>query len=351
MNRCRNATSKEIPADKHPGRFVRALPAYGAEIDTADTNQHSVPNNMSHRRCPGRRRGARHLEEISCTAAQASRTSFSTSNQAESILEQPARAEMPLTDSSRADRREDAQSATRPSRRMLCRIDGLADLTHNMRELRLAIEDGGPFGFRAGQYAQIEFAPNLRRFYSMASMPAEEPLVFHLRSPAAGETSSYVASQLKPADRVQVSGPMGSAYLRDWHAGPVLLVAGGSGLAPMLSILRSLLARDAGARVMLYIGVRGERDIYREPMLAGLAATHGNFSYEIVLSEPDSGTKRRQGQVHEAVARDLADATSYTAYLAGPPAMVDAAGRLLLGRGVQRPDLHADAFRQSPSEG
>jgi naphthalene 1,2-dioxygenase ferredoxin reductase component len=257
---------------------------------------------------------------------------------------------MPLKDSSRADRRVDAKSAARPSRKILCRVDGLADLTHNMRELRLAIEDGGPFGFSAGQYAEIEFAPGMRRYYSMASMPAEEPLVFHLRRAAVGETSSYIANQLKPADRVELSGPLGSAYLRDRHAGPVLLVAGGSGLAPMLSILRTLLARDAGARVSLYFGVRSERDVYHEPMLAGLAATHGNFSYEIVLSEPDSGTKRRQGLVHEAVARDLADATSYTAYLAGPKAMVEAAGRLLLDRGVKRRDIHADAFRQSRSE-
>ena len=257
---------------------------------------------------------------------------------------------MPLTDTSRAGRVDDAMSAAHPSRTMLCRVDGLSDLTHNMLELRLAIEDGGPLGFSAGQYVQIEFAPDLRRYYSMASIPAEKRLVFHLRRANAGESSSYVANRLKLGDVVNVSGPLGSACLRDQHAGPVLLVAGGSGLAPMLSILQTLLVRDAGARVVLYFGVRSERDVYHESLLANLAAAHANFSYEIVLSEPDSGTIRRQGLVHEAVARDIADASGYTAYMAGPQEMVEAAGRLLLGRGVERRDIHADAFRPSPSE-
>ena len=257
---------------------------------------------------------------------------------------------MPLKGSGQDDRFEEAKPGAQPSRTVLCRVEGLTELAHNMYELRLAIEAGGPFYFSAGQYVQIEFAPDLRRYYSIASMPAEEPLRFHLRHTPQGETSSFVADRLKPGDRVKVSGPLGSAYLRDQHAGPVLLVAGGSGLAPILSILRTLLGRGHGARVALYFGVRSERDVYHETLLAGLAAEHGNFTYEIVLSEPDKGTKRRHGLVHEAVEQDLADAWGYAAYLAGPPAMVEAAGRLLLARGAARRDIHADAFRHPPSE-
>jgi ferredoxin-NAD(P)+ reductase (naphthalene dioxygenase ferredoxin-specific) len=271
-------------------------------------------------------------------------------DQAESLLEQTVRGSILLADPNKADRFDELEHAVHPVHTLICRVDGLVDLTHNMRELRLAIEEGGPFGFLAGQYAQIEFAPKLRRYYSMASTPAEERLVFHLRHAPEGETSSYVANQLKLGDRLKVSGPLGSAYLREQHAGPVLLVAGGSGLAPMLSILRALVARDSRARVVLYFGARSERDIYHESMLARLAVTHRNFSYEIVLSEPDGGTTRRQGLVHEAVAQDLGDASGYTAYLAGPPQMVDAAGRLLLARGAARPDIHADAFRHPASE-
>jgi CDP-4-dehydro-6-deoxyglucose reductase/ferredoxin-NAD(P)+ reductase (naphthalene dioxygenase ferredoxin-specific) len=183
----------------------------------------------------------------------------------------------------------------------------------------------------------------------MASTPAEEKLAFQLLCTSAGKTSSCIAQELKLGDKVKVSGPLGSSYLRDEHAGPVLLVAGGSGLAPVLSVLRTMLERGSSETVALYFGVRSERDVYHEHLLAGLAANHGNFSYQIVLSEPEGESGRRHGLVHQAVADDVADAAGYTAYLAGPPAMVEAAGQLLLSRGVARRDIHADAFRYQSS--
>lgn len=269
----------------------------------------------------------------------------------ETFFDYLIKARVPLTDSRQSGNGgilEDEGLAAHPLRAMLCRVDGIADLTHDIRELRLAIEAGGPFCFSAGQYVQIEFAPGMSGHYSMASMPAEEKLAFQLRRTADGKTSSYVAQDLKLGDKVKVSGPLGSSYLRGRHAGPVLLVAGGSGLAPIYSILRTLLERGSGERVVLYFGVRSERDVYHERLLADLAANHRNFSYEIVLSEPGGESARRRGLVHQAVAEDLAYAAGYTAYLAGPPAMVEAAGQLLLGRGVARRDIHADAFRYQP---
>lgn len=264
------------------------------------------------------------------------------------ILEHSIKARLPLTDSRRSGNRDDLENEgleAHPARELLCRIAGLTDLTHDIRELRLAIEAGGPFNFCAGQYAKIEFAPGLSRHYSMASTPAEETLVFQLRRTAYGKSGFNIAQELKLGDRLKVSGPLGSSYLRSRHAGPVLLVAGGSGLAPICSILCTLLGRGSGERVALYFGVRSERDVYHERLLADLAAVHGNFSYQIVLSEPCGESGRRSGLVHQAVAEDVADAAGYTAYLAGPPAMVEAAGELLLGRGAARRDIHADAFR------
>lgn len=275
-----------------------------------------------------------------------------TAEAGEVFLEHSIGARVPLADSGQRGRHGilgDDGRATDPTRVMLCRVDGIAELTHDIGELRLAIEAGGPFNFFAGQYALIEFAPGLSRHYSMASTPAEKTLAFQLRRAADGTTGGFVAQQLKLGDRVKVCGPLGSSYLRASHAGPVLLVAGGSGLAPVYSILCTLLERGSGEKTALYFGVRGERDIYHESRFADLAAEHGNFSYQIVLSEPGSACARRQGLVHQAVAEDLADVTGYTAYLAGPPAMVAAAGELLLGRGAARRDIHADAFRRRPS--
>jgi len=229
-----------------------------------------------------------------------------------------------------------------PSRVMRCRVLELEPLTHDIRGVRLAIEAGGPMSFSAGQYAQLEFGPGLSRHYSMANTPDEPELVFHIRHMPGGRTSSYVSTQLKVGDKEKVSGPLGVSYLRDQHRGPVLLVAGGSGLAPLQSILCTLLARGCEAPVRLYFGVRSERDMYHEALLKDLAARHPNFEYRVVLSEQIGVKGRRYGLVHEAIDLPLAD--NVMAYLAGPPVMVEAATALLRSQGVAPGRIHADAF-------
>jgi naphthalene 1,2-dioxygenase ferredoxin reductase component len=226
---------------------------------------------------------------------------------------------------------------------MRCRVVELEDLTHDIKGVRLAVEAGGPFIFSAGQYAQVEFAPGLSRHYSMANTPQDAELVFHIRHMPGGRTSSYAATQLKAGDKVKVSGPLGVAYLRENHSGPALLVAGGSGLAPIQSILRTMLERGHDAPVKLYFGVRSERDLYHEALLKDLAARHPNFSYQVVLSEQKGAASRRYGLVHQAI--ELApNAGAVMAYLAGPPVMVEAATALLASRGLAPRQIHADAF-------
>jgi CDP-4-dehydro-6-deoxyglucose reductase/ferredoxin-NAD(P)+ reductase (naphthalene dioxygenase ferredoxin-specific) len=229
-----------------------------------------------------------------------------------------------------------------PSRVMRCRVLELENLTHDIRGLRLAVEAGGPMTFSAGQYAEVEFAPGLSRHYSLANTPGEPELVFHIRQMPGGRTSGHVATQLKVGDKVKVSGPLGVSYLRDNHRGPVLLIAGGSGLAPIQSILCTLLERSHAAPVTLYFGVRSERDLYHEALLKDLAAQHPNFSYHVVLSEQIGASGRRYGLVHESI--DLPIPDEAMAYLAGPPVMVEAATALLTARGMAPRQIHADAF-------
>src|SRR2546430_3862811 len=240
-------------------------------------------------------------------------------------------------------RRIDAEDLVmHPSRVMRCRVLELEALTHDIRGVHLAIEAGGALTFSAGQYAQLEFAPGLSRHYSMACTPDEPELLFHIRHMPGGRTSSYVATQLKAGDKVKVSGPLGVSYVREKHRGPVLLVAGGSGLAPMQSILTALLGRGHEAPVTLYFGVRSERDLYHEALLKDLAAQHPNFKYHVVLSEQIGARGRRYGLVHEAIDLPLAD--NSMAYLAGPPVMVEAASALLAAQGLTPRQIHADAF-------
>src|SRR6185503_6670496 len=127
------------------------------------------------------------------------------------------------------------------------------------------------------------------------------------------------------------------------HRGPIIAVAGGSGMAPIKSIVERALAKQLPQHIYLYFGVRTERDLYLEGHFKELAARHPTLHFMPVLSESD-GLERRCGLVHEAVAQDFDEFDGCKAYLAGPPVMVEAATRLFEQRGMRRIDIHADAF-------
>jgi len=171
-----------------------------------------------------------------------------------------------------------------------------------------------------------------------------------------GSVSHRIATALKIGDMVKVSGPMGTSYLRAQHPGPMLCIAGGSGLAPVISIAGTALASGFVQPVHLYFGVRAERDVYFERELAGLQERHDNFRVYIVLSEPGATSSprtllpRRYGLVTDAVAADFADLGGFKAYFAGPPPMVDAATALVKTRAVGLRDIHADAFFPAAAE-
>ena len=239
---------------------------------------------------------------------------------------------------------ESNEGMPHPQRRLICRVADLAALTHDIKRLRLAVEAGGPFIFSAGQYAALRFAALPARDYSMANRPDEALLEFHVRRMGAASASAYVTEALRPGDRVIVDGPFGACYLREGHTGPILALAGGSGLAPIKSIVETALLQGRRQLIHLYYGARDERDVYLEDHFRALAGRHANLRYTPVLSEPTAPGTGRRGLVHEALAADIADLTGAKAYLAGPPAMVEAAAALLRTRGLPRRDIHADAF-------
>ncbi|MBS0224629.1 MAG: 2Fe-2S iron-sulfur cluster binding domain-containing protein [Proteobacteria bacterium] len=230
-----------------------------------------------------------------------------------------------------------------PRRVLSCRVAGLDDATHDIKRVRLEIVSGGPFDFSAGQYASVTFDGCQPRDYSMANMPGDPVLEFHIRRTEGGTTSAYVGERLKPGDSVRVEGPFGTSYLRETHRGPIIAVAGGSGMAPVKSIVERALARDLPQHIYFYFGVRAERDLYLHDHFAALSKKHANLHFTPVLSETAGGTWRT-GFVHEAVGQDFDELDGCKAYLAGPPVMVEAATRLFERRGMRRIDIHADAF-------
>jgi len=234
--------------------------------------------------------------------------------------------------------------ALHAQRKLDCKVAKLERLTHDITGVTLEIERGGPFVFTAGQFARVTFPGQKTRDYSMASRPDEAALTFHIRHMQGGHVSAYVASELKVGMPVAVEGPAGIAHLKEAHTGPIVAIAGGSGLAPIASIVETALAKGRRGPIHLYFGARGEQDVYLEDRFKALSAKHPNLSYHVVLSKPSGATGRRTGFLHEAIASDFASLDGAKAYVAGPPVMVDAVTPVLVSKKMRREDIHADAF-------
>ena len=231
-----------------------------------------------------------------------------------------------------------------PQRDLTCRVVENRKVTHDIRRLRLAVEAGGPFDFSAGQYAMVSFEGLPARDFSMASLPGDALIEFHIRLVAGGTVSPFVLRGLRTGDRVRVQGPQGISFLRAAHSGPIVALAGGSGLAPIKSIVEQALRKGAKQPIHLYFGVRDERDLYLEDHFEALAAAHENLRFLPVLSEPRGPTRRRTGFLAEVLRADHRDLDGCKAYLAGPPVMVESCVTMLKALGLRDEDCHADAF-------
>ena len=198
-----------------------------------------------------------------------------------------------------------------------CEVEAFDKLTPTA--IRLTVSEGPPLAFKAGQYAKVVYPNDVEKYYSIASLPGDNGIEFHIRRSGDGESSShYVLDQLSIGDPVMVTAPMGSSYFRDEHTGPILCVAGGSGLAPIRSIAETAIAKDGAREVHLYFGVRDERDIYFEERFSN---SHGRMRTFISLGAFRAVGRNRapNGIVHEAVAADLSDCCGWKAHFVVRP--------------------------------
>lgn len=235
-------------------------------------------------------------------------------------------------------------TTTPPSELIACRVVEVEAATEDVRIVRLAAETGALFDWRAGQYASVRFRDQAPRDYSIANAPGDGALDIHVRRSGAGGVSDFVCDELAPGDAVQVQGAFGAAYFRERHQGPMLAIAGGTGLAPMKAIVEAALGSGLNKDVHLYFGVRDEREIYLERYFIGLTHTYPNFRFVTVLAEPREHSGRRTGLVGDALAADFQLLYGHQCYIAGPPAMVEACRTMLNLKSVPAYDIFADAF-------
>lgn len=219
-----------------------------------------------------------------------------------------------------------------------------------MCRVTIALEQ--PLPFLPGQYVLLEL-PGVRglRAYSLANAAAQDVsrLELYVRRTRGGRGSAVLCEPSMQGTRIRVHGPMGLAYLPDALSCDMVCVAGGSGLAPILSIVRSAAARGHlnAHRLALFVGARSEAHLFAIEELEALRARFPQTMQLVVsLSEAESGVApgREAGFVHEALSRRMPGLANHEAFLAGPAKMVDACKRALILGGVGPRRIHFDRF-------
>jgi ferredoxin-NAD(P)+ reductase (naphthalene dioxygenase ferredoxin-specific) len=224
-------------------------------------------------------------------------------------------------------------------------VTAIEAATHDIRRIRVKLAK--TIEFSPGQYATVQFTPEHIRPYSMAGLHDDGEWEFQIRRVPDGRVTAFIFDELQVGAALRISGPLGTAYLRKKHTGPMLCVGGGTGLAPVLSIIRGALAAGMQNPIHLYFGVRSAQDVYDAERLQALAAANPNVKVRIVVATGAAGAGQQSGLVTDAIEKDLGNLAGWRAYLCGAPAMVDALNLLVTRMGVEPSHVHADAFYPS----
>jgi len=245
-------------------------------------------------------------------------------------------------------------------KRLPCRIERAELLAHDVLALYLRLPAVERLEFAAGQYVDVLLSGGRRRSFSIASPPQDSrSLELHVRRVPDGEFTETLFARDPRGMLLTIEGPLGRFTIRPPERGsagraaarPLLMVGGGTGLAPFKSMLsaafgggRTSAPAGDGREVTLYWGVRAARDLYADSQLRELARVMPGFRYVAVLSEPDAAWSGRRGWVHAAVLADFETLAGLDIYIAGPPAMIDAASVGFVAQGADPERLFCDSF-------
>ncbi len=240
-------------------------------------------------------------------------------------------------------------------RNLPCRVERLEPLAPDVMGVYLRLPVIEDFRFQAGQYLDVLLPGGERRSFSIASPPHDAGLLeLHVRRVGGGAFTPQVFGTLAAGALLRIEGPLGQFVYREpdgaTAAGPLVLVAGGTGFAPLKAILRQLLESGVRRPLYLYWGARQAVDLYQDAWVRERCARFAKLHYVPVLSMPAAGeaARFRTGLVHEAVFADFADLGGAEVYAAGPPALIAALRATLPGRGLAPGRLYFDAFDYAP---
>ncbi|MEX3959394.1 CDP-6-deoxy-delta-3,4-glucoseen reductase [Trinickia sp. EG282A] len=232
-----------------------------------------------------------------------------------------------------------------PVRKTACRVAALERLADDVMRIRLKLPANVQFKFLPGQYVDLLIPGGVRRSLSIANSPEDEGFIeLHLRN-YGGPLSTFVFGKMKENDLLRLEGPFGTFFVRDDSDKPMILLASGTGFAPIKSIIEHELKKQSGRQMTLYWGGRRPHDLYFDS-LARSWSRHG-INYVPVVSDAlsEDGWAGRAGFVHEAVMKDFADLSSYQVYACGAPVVVLSAKRDFTERcALPEHEFFADIF-------
>ena len=235
-----------------------------------------------------------------------------------------------------------------PVRTLPARVQKLTRVAPDVMIMELKLPPGERFQFFAGQYVEILLKEGRRRAFSLANAPNDEGcLQLHIRQTPGGAFTGHVFSGMKERDMLRINGPHGSFFLREDSEKPMLLVAGGTGFAPIKAIVEHAIAERIKRPMVIYWGGRSRVDLYLAELAYEWAAKYANIHFVPVLSEaPESdGWQGRNGFVHEAAMQDFPDLSGHQVYVCGSPVMVAAARHDFVGHcSLPETEFIADSF-------
>ncbi len=233
-------------------------------------------------------------------------------------------------------------------KKLPCRVNGLERATDDVMIVRLQLPANERLQFMAGQYLEFIMKDGKRRAYSIATPPhAEGPLELHIRHLPGGQFTDHVFSTMKERDILRFEAPLGTFFLREDSEKPIVLLATGTGFAPIKAIVEHAIFKKITRPISLYWGARTRPDLYLEKMAQQWQADLPGFRFVPVLSKPtdQDGWTGRTGYAHHAVIQDLPDLSAYQVYACGAPVMVESALRdFTAHHGLPADEFYADAF-------
>jgi CDP-4-dehydro-6-deoxyglucose reductase len=239
-----------------------------------------------------------------------------------------------------------------PVRKMPCRIASIERAAPDVAVLKLQLPANERLQYLAGQYLEMVLRDGTRRSYSMASAPhLAEQVELHIRHMPGGRFTDALFGVTQPAvkerDILRFEAPLGTFFLREDSAMPIVMVASGTGFAPIKALVEQAQFKNLACPITLYWGGRRPGDLYRNELCEKWAAELAHFRYVPVVSDalPEDGWSGRTGVVHRAVMEDFPDLSGHRVYACGSPVVVKAAQRDFTQEcGLPEEAFHADAF-------